>query len=268
MQPLSLISLAAMTCTALALLAAPAGAQAPAPQQSPQAQAEPPLAPPRPYKVVAVTVPPAVTDASLEAFRKQLADIAQRKDRAALARVIVSKGFFWERENGDGANRDKPGIENFATATTLDAKDGSGWALLADFAAEPTASQVGDRKDFVCAPSAPVFKDEEFEAVFKATETDPGEWGYPLRDGAEVREGALPNDKVTEKLGMHLVRVMPDDTPLSAAASLLRIVTPSGKVGYVSADLLSPLGFDQICYVKEGNNWKIAGYIGEGGLQQ
>ena len=43
---------------------------------------------------------------------------------------------------------------------------------------------------------------------------------------------------------------------------MLRVVTPSGKIGFVPADAISPLGNDQLCYVKEGGGWKIAGFIG------
>ncbi|HET7681992.1 MAG TPA: hypothetical protein VFK79_17875, partial [Xanthobacteraceae bacterium] len=43
-----------------------------------QQQAQQP-APPKPYKKVAVSLPAPINDASFEAFRKQLAEIAQRK---------------------------------------------------------------------------------------------------------------------------------------------------------------------------------------------
>ena len=44
----------------------------------------------------------------------------------------------------------------------------------------------------------------------------------------------------------------------------MRIATPSGKTGYVSIDSIAPVGNDQICYVKDGDAWKIGGYIGGG----
>ena len=65
--------------------------------------------------------------------------------------------------------------------------------------------------------------------------------------------------------GLYLVRVYPDDSPAGAVqADMLRIVTPSGKVGFVSVDSLLPLANDQLCYVKEGAAWKIAGFLGGG----
>ena len=42
----------------------------------------------------------------------------------------------------------------------------------------------------------------------------------------------------------------------------LRVMAPSGKIGFVPDDALSPLGNDQICYGKDGGGWKIVGFIG------
>lgn len=231
-------------------------------QQQPQ---EP--APPKPYKKVAVNLPAPINDPSFEAFRKQLADIAQRKDRTALGALIVSEGFFWEREGGNGADEKKSGIDNFATASGLEAPDESGWEFLADYAAEPTASSVGDRQHMICAPAHPVFDEDDFIDVVKATKTNPIEWGYPTRDGIEARETAKPDSKLVEKLGMHLVRVVFDDVPPDSAEPRLRIVTPSGQLAFIPAEALSPLGIDQLCYIKQNGAWKIIGYVGEGAPQ-
>src|SRR5438270_11402859 len=58
-----------------------------APQGAPPAGQAQAVAPIKPYKPLAVTLPAPVNDPSFEAFRKQLADIATRKDRAALAKL-------------------------------------------------------------------------------------------------------------------------------------------------------------------------------------
>lgn len=257
---------------AIALLvfaATPSAAQAPAPQQAP-AQAQQPApapAPPKPYEKVPVILAPGITDPSLDAFRKQITDIAARKDRAAIARLVTAKDFFWERESGNAADKDKPSVENFATAIGLDAKDGSGWRALADYANESSVSQGGDREDFVCTPATPVFDEKKFEALIQSSDTDPGEWGYPLQDGVEMRDSAAPGAKIVEKLGQHFIRAMPEDTPPPSGPSMLRIVAPSGKVGYVPIDALLPLGIDQLCYTKQADGWKIAGYVGEGAAE-
>ena len=95
---------------------APAQSQAPAPPQAPAP------AKPGPYNVVAIKLPAPVSDASFEAFRKQLADIAKKKDRAALARLLAAN-FFWIPEDADVADKTKPAIDNLAKAIGLDGKD-------------------------------------------------------------------------------------------------------------------------------------------------
>src|ERR1700731_4108475 len=97
----------ASTALLLALALAPALAQAPkggpgGASGQPGKPAQP--APPGPYKQLLVTPPKPLGDASLDAFRKDLGDIAKRKDRAALASRIVAKGFFWQRLDGKPAD--------------------------------------------------------------------------------------------------------------------------------------------------------------------
>lgn len=231
------------------------------PQQQAAPQGAPQVAPPRPYKPVMVRMPPAFNDPSFEAFRKRLGEVAQKKDRKALA-GLVAKTFFWLGEKGDIADKRRPAIDNLAKAIGLDAQGGIGWEILAGYAADPTASPFPDRKETICAPAAPQFNPQELDALAKATGTDDGDWGFPVEPGLEMRGSAQPNAPVVEKLGMHLVRVMPDDAAPNPQAPMLRIVAPSGKVGYVPADAISPLAGDELCYVKEGGAWKIAGMIG------
>jgi hypothetical protein len=64
----------------------------PGPAQRGPAQAQQP-APPRPYRAIPMTLPQPASDPSFVAFRKQLADIANRMDRAALARIVVANNF-------------------------------------------------------------------------------------------------------------------------------------------------------------------------------
>ena len=67
-----------------------------------------------------------------------------------------------------------------------------------------------------------------------------------------------------EKLGVYLVRVLPD-TGQGADPNdpmFLHVATPDGKTGYADAQLISPLGSDQMCYSKDATGWKIAGYFG------
>jgi len=234
-----------------------AGAAAPAlAQQPPQGQ---PAAPPKPYKVVPIQLPKPLGDASFDAFRKQLAGIAQKKDRAALARV-VSQNFFWIPEEKDIADKKKPGLDNLAKAIGLDGANAPGWDFLSGAAEEASAQLNPDRKGVVCGPAEPAFDEKAAEELAGMTQTDPVEWAYPIRDGVQVRAAAQPNAAPVERLGLHLVRILEDSGVVPGL--MVRIVTPSGKLGYVPLDLVRPLITDQVCYVKEGNAWKIAGLLG------
>ena len=95
------------------------------------------------------------------------------------------------------------------------------------------------------------------------THTDAADWAFPIRDGIEVRSGAKQDAPVVDKLGLYLVRVLADELPANAVmAAFLKVVTSSGKVGYVPVEAVLPIGGEQLCYVKEGGSWKIAGFLG------
>ena len=226
----------------------------------------PPPAPVKPYKPVAVTPPTPFADAAFAAFRKELGAIAEHKDRAALAKLVVTQGFFWVQDK-DLADKRKTGIDNLAKAIELDAKDGSGWDVLTGYAAEPTAGPWPDHPGVMCAPANPEIDPKAFQALVESTQTDPGEWGYPLKDGLEVRSAAKPDAPVTEKLGVTLVRILPETAPPSEAnpPMFLRVATPAGKTGFVAVEAFSGLGGDEMCYLKDASGWKITGYFGGAG---
>ena len=217
---------------------------------------------PAPYKPVAVTAPQASNDAALEALRKQLGEVAQHKDRAALAKLVVGQGFFWIGEKGDRADKRKSGIDNLAAALGLKNKDGAGWDMLASFADDPTGAPLPNRKDAICAPADPGFDGKAFNDLLASTKTDPGDWAYPVSADVEVRATPQANAPVIEKLGSVFVRI--DAETASNAPTFLRVVTPAGKTGFVSVDAIAPIGNDQVCYVKEAGDWKIGGYVGTG----
>jgi hypothetical protein len=220
---------------------------------------------PGPYKPVAVKVPELINDTALEALRKQLGEAAQRKDRAALAKLVIGQGFFWIGEKGDRADKRRSGVDNLAAALGLNNKDGAGWDMLASFADDPTGAPSPGRKDAICAPADPAFDGKAFNELLAATKTDASEWGYPVSANIEVRTAPQPNAPVIEKLGSVFVRIVTEGS--SNVPTFLRVVTPSGKAGFVSVDLLAPIGDDQLCYVKDAGGWKIGGYIGAGDMQ-
>jgi len=226
----------------------------------------PPMAPIKAYKAVAVTPPAVFSDAAFVAFRKQLADVAQHRDRAALAKLVVAQGFFWVQDK-DLADKRKSGIDNLAKAIDLDAKDGSGWEMITGYASEQTAAPLPDRQGVICAPANPDIDPKAFDALLDETQSDPLDWGYPTKNSVDVHSAPKPSAPVVEKLAMTLVRVVPERTPPSDPVEqmFLRIATPSGKAGFVLGEEFSGLGGDQICYTKDAGGWKIIGYFGGAG---
>ena len=110
---------------------------------------------PKPYKPVAIELPQPVKDPSFAAFRQQLADIAKRKDRAALAKHVAAN-FFWQTDDGkDIALQGRPGIDNLVRALYLDNPETEGWDILAAFAADATGDPSPERKGVICAPGEP-----------------------------------------------------------------------------------------------------------------
>src|SRR4029077_7945385 len=118
--------------------------QRPGGPQAPAAQA-PAQVPIKPYKALAVTMPAPVNDPSYDAFRKQLADVAKRKDRNALAKLVVTQGFFWESESGHKADNAKPATPNLEQAIgSFSGAELTSWDVLAQAAEDPTLEALPD----------------------------------------------------------------------------------------------------------------------------
>jgi hypothetical protein len=247
---LKLACTAAIAAAAMAVSVATAGAEDAVPK-------------PRAYKPIAIALPQPIKDPGFVAFRKQITDIAKRKDRAALAKLVASN-FFWTTDDGkDIADKARSGVDNLARALYLDNPETEGWDILAAFAAEGTADPSTQRKGVICGPGEPKYDTTAAAELGKVTGTTSASWYYPVNDGIPVRGGLPPSSPTIGKLGMHLIWIYPDDSPAGAVnAETVRIVLPSGKFGYVSADALLPLPGDLLCYAKDGDAWTIAGYFG------
>jgi hypothetical protein len=233
-------------------------AAAPALAQTDAAKA----APPGPYKAITITLPKPLDDPSFDAFRKEFAAAAEKKDRAALGGLVAAQGFFWERENGDGADKRKSGIDNLAAVLGLGRSESAGWDMLASYAEDPTGAPIPQHAGAMCAPADPAFDGKAFEALLDATQTDESEWGYPVSEGIDVHRAPQASAPIIGKLALTLVRVAPEAN--GNVPSYLRIITPDGRAGYVSIDSIAPIGNDQLCYAKSGGSWKIVGYVGGG----
>jgi hypothetical protein len=263
-----LLAGAATLLAATSTLAQAPAQRAPAPAR-PAAAPAPALPAQAPYKSVAVSVPNMPRDAAFEALRKELADIAKRKDRAALAQRVAAKDFFWERDFSGSFDPRRPSVDNLAAALTLEADDGSGWDALAAFAAETSAGPLPGRPSVICAPAIPQFDQDARGQLVESTQSDGLDWNYPRSAGLQVRAAPQANAAVTETLGLHFVRVLGfedkdgDTDPVRNAWA--RVATPSGKTGFTAPNsLLSPYA-DRLCYGREGSGpWRIVGYVGGG----
>ena len=149
----------------------------PAPGQPPQP------APPKPYKEIAMTPPQPSNDPSFEAFLKQLVDIAMKRDRAALARIVVPANFFWigqvNGREGDKTNKRKSSMENLAAAIDLDDKEGSGWLVIAQAAKEPSLEPMPQKRGVFCSPAGSAFDEKAVQQLTKETGTSEFDWASP-----------------------------------------------------------------------------------------
>jgi hypothetical protein len=241
------------------IAAAPAFAQSPA-RPSPAA---------KPFAAVSVQLPPPPNDASFAAFRQNLAAVARRRVFEELARNVTPEGFFWDRDFAKSFDPKLTGAENLAAAIRLEHGTGTGWQMLADFAAEPTASPMPAAPGVLCAPGQPSFAQDDFDRLIEATRTSPADWVYPRAAGLELRAAPGPTSALMELLGSYFVRVIGFATAPANAdplhTSWTRIAAPSGKVGYAAPDTLNSLSTAQLCYVKDiTGRWTITGFVGGG----
>ena len=218
-------------------------------------------APTMPYKPVAIVPPKPMIDDSFEAMRKQLGEAAERKDRAAMARLVVRKDFSGTARTATPPTSANPAstiCRQRSASTTKTAPAGTFCRAMSTIRPRRPRRARGR----MCAPADPGFDGKAFDNLIKTTNTDATEWGYPLSPAIEAHASPQANAPVIEKLGLLFVRIMPERP--SDPPSFTRIATPAGKIGYVSIDSIAPIGNDQICYVKDGGAWKIGGYVGGG----
>jgi hypothetical protein len=250
---------------AVAFAFTPAAASAQAPAAAPAATATKPA---KPYKPVAVKIIAAPRDAAFAALRKDLGDIAKRKDRAALSNLVVAKDFFWERDFGGGFDPQKSSLDNLSTALSLE-DEASAWDVLAGFAAEPSAGPLPGRPEAICTPATPQFDDAARDKLLDDTESDGIEWLYPRAAGLPVRAAPKADAAVVETLGLAFVRVLGfdensgDGDPVRTAWA--RVAAPSGKTGFIAPGTLVSPYTDRLCFGKGSDGaWRIVGYVGGG----
>ena len=222
----------------------------------------PPMPAVKPYKAVAVTPPAPYDDAAFAAFRKQLAEVVQKKDRAALAKLIVPQGFFWMQDK-DLADKRKTPIANLANAIDLDAKDGSGWDVLAGYAADPTANPLPDRQGVSARRRSRRSMQRPSRRWSRRRKPNRRTGPTPSRRHRSPRCGAA------ECAGRRKAR--PDAGARAAGQRAVERSRPAlvpacrhaeRKAGFVPTEAVAGIGGDAMCYTKDASGWKIIGYFG------
>ncbi len=224
-------------------------------------------APPKPYKAVTVTPPVPVADPAFDALRKQVGEAAQKKDRAAMAPLVVAQGFFWQRDGRDRADKRKSGVDNLSNALGLNSKDGAGWDILFSYTDDPTASpSSGLQGRALCTGRAiPQRRSLRRTPQVDAVGACPSGVTRCRLQPTWRREGA------GERAGRRETRSHVRAGRARQCAGLRRLPAHHHAVGqgrrFVTIDSVAPLGNDQLCYVKDAGAWKIGGYIGGGESQ-
>jgi hypothetical protein len=228
-----------------------------------EVQAQRYIAPPKPYEPIAVTLPEASADGGLDAFRLDVVKAAGTRIYAELAALVVGHGFFWGRDFSRQFDPHRPGVDNLAAALRLEHDNGAGWRALAALAAESRVTPLESRPGVVCAPGAPVYDGIALDRLVIATRTDAAEWAYLRSADVALRAAPDTNAAAIEMLGLHFIRTFARDGPARGQAGWTRVVTPSGRIGFVAPGALQRLNPARLCYGKDAaDRWRIVGYIG------
>jgi hypothetical protein len=225
--------------------------------------------PPKPYQPVAITRSAAFDDASFTTFRLALGTIAKHRLYAELTPLVLTQGFFWDRDFGRGFDPRKPAVDNLAAAISLEGGNGAGWETLASFAAEDTAEPLPSRPGVICAPARPSYDSVAFSKLLQATYTAGIDWAFPRRDATVVRAASQPDAPKLATLDASFVRLLGFSGAGSEAAPgrnlWAHIALPDGTPGFVPPGSLMSLTSERLCYIKDLLGvWHVAGYVAGG----
>ena len=204
-----------------------------------------------------------MTDDSFDAMRKQLGEAAQRKDRAAMARLVVGPGFFWLREGRNAANKRKSGLDNLSAALGLDNQQAAGWEILSGYAEDPTVSPSPRHDGALCAPAEPAYDLHRARGAARGDQYRRDRLGLS-GVGRHRRARGAAGQRADDSTSSAFISCASCRTRRPTRRPTCASPRRSGKIGFVSIDSIAPIGNDQVCYVKDGGVWKIGGYVGGG----
>jgi hypothetical protein len=230
-----------------------------------------------PYPPVPVAALPAFPgDPALSEMREQFSEAVAAKNIDAVLK-FVSPEFNWKAGDATADDFDpKRGAEhNFKVAFGFRpvGRDADGatdigpqWDLLQFLANDEVLTQEKGSPLVCGSMTAKVADlgalDEAFNRIDE--ENDLSEWVYFV---GELELTAEPGAGVTQAkingLALPIVGLYPIPKPGAAQDPVpthFELLLPTGKSGWVPVDRVRPLFVDRLCYVKLGNDWKIALY--------
>lgn len=182
------------------------------------------------------------SDPSFLAFRDRLLDVIKRRDREALLSVLdpnirVSFG-------------DDGGVEGFKRYWKLDQPDSKVWQELEEaLRLGGTFQTLGGRRSF-CAPYV--------YSAYPENGPDPFESLVVIGPRVELRE--KPDGRMIALLAHNIVRISQDDPMRGGNAGepgWRKVVTASGKEGWVEERFLRSHVDYRACFSPSGNDWKM-----------
>ena len=189
----------------------------------------------------------------------------RKKDRAALAKLVVAQGFFWIQDK-DVADPKKPGVDESRQG---DRSCRQGRLRLVD------ARRLWQRanRGRIARSQGRVLRagrsDHRSAGVrkrsAKQTQTDPVRMGLSAqgrRRSARRRPAEFAGRrKARAQPGARAARYRAAERSLTRRLSCTWRRRPANPASS-PMDAIAPLGGDQMCYIKDASGWKITGFLG------
>jgi len=219
-------------------------------------------------------------DADFDTFRKKFKSAVESKDLYALI-ALVAPGFVWTVDGALAVDFD-PGREaqhNFRVVFGFrgvghvadgDVEDAD-WNVLKSFAEDDSLNEVGESGNLVCSPNtATIVSTEVYErAAARVDEAiNDVRWYFTLRATTVAK---APDDTGTPigKIGTEAIPVLSTHPQDADKPTHLEVLLPSGRRGWIAADVARPLQGDRLCYVRAvGREWRIGIFDAAAGDQE
>jgi hypothetical protein len=224
----------------------------------------------QPYTPVRITITDlGVRDPSFVAFRDRMREIIRARDRAVWRRYI-SPQLRFARDFGGIYDKRKTAVQNLERALHFDVVDengkidrSSGWKTLEELFSKPFGHSEAAQRS-LCAPARPRYDEKAFEQLLQATRTDAlGDWDA-IGPDVNVHVEPRHTSPVIERTGLIFIRTIFREAD-GRLEHWRRVVTPSGKTGFIRLDSSASIFNAQLCVAKNNRGeWRIVYWVGGG----